>query len=120
MGCMKYGNKYKEGERFEKNHFRYECKNGMVDIIGKISWIFLLKKEKPIFLGKKRPFFRRKKKTDQEKSTFHLNLYNSSIFGKTSNFTICMKHIFIFKSSMWNFILRLLYGSDREKYWNWW
>lgn len=37
MGCMKYGNKYKEGERFEKNHFRYECKNGMVDIIGKIS-----------------------------------------------------------------------------------
>uniref|UniRef100_A0A0R3RRR7 Dynactin subunit 6 n=1 Tax=Elaeophora elaphi TaxID=1147741 RepID=A0A0R3RRR7_9BILA len=34
MGCTKYGNSYKEGEQFAINHLRYECKNGMVDIIG--------------------------------------------------------------------------------------
>lgn len=32
--CMKYGNKYKEGEQFAANHLRYECHQGMVDIIG--------------------------------------------------------------------------------------
>ncbi|KAL3991011.1 hypothetical protein ACH3XW_34130 [Acanthocheilonema viteae] len=34
MGCMKYDNKYAEGEQFAKNHLRYECKNGMVVIVG--------------------------------------------------------------------------------------
>ncbi|KAM3727564.1 Uncharacterized protein ACO02O_04218 [Dirofilaria immitis] len=34
VGCMKYGIKYKEGEQFAINHFHYECKNGMIDIIG--------------------------------------------------------------------------------------
>ncbi|VDP20302.1 unnamed protein product [Onchocerca flexuosa] len=34
IGCMKYGNKYEEGENFAKNHLRYECKNGIVDIVG--------------------------------------------------------------------------------------
>lgn len=36
IGCTKYGSKYKEGEIFGKNHLRYECKNGMTNIIGKI------------------------------------------------------------------------------------
>lgn len=36
MGCMKYGDEYKEGEEFAKNHLRYLCKNGMAIIIGKV------------------------------------------------------------------------------------
>lgn len=34
IGCVKYGKKHKEGEKFARNHLRYECKNGIVDIIG--------------------------------------------------------------------------------------
>ncbi|KAI6227034.1 hypothetical protein M3Y95_00684300 [Aphelenchoides besseyi] len=33
-GCSKNGKDYKEGDKFQENHLKYECKNGIVDITG--------------------------------------------------------------------------------------
>jgi len=33
-GCARRGKEYKEGDKFQENHLKYECKNGIVDITG--------------------------------------------------------------------------------------